>query len=137
MKSVSPLKSIFRQFDYLNIWYGNSFINRNLNGEEFKNFEIKNVSNGYETIIISNIIAQQYPNNPPKLLFEKVSYSLANCITKKWYTQSKELLDIINEGLGTKFLKGRLSFKSAAWFIIVIAKLVNVQLFFIYYLISH
>ena len=106
LKNGTSLKSIFRQFDYLEIWYSKKIVSNELINQTSIAAKMKNASNGYETIVISDLIAQEYPNNPPKLIFQKVSYWLANCTIQKWYSQSRELIDIINKGLTTKFLKG-------------------------------
>lgn len=123
LKADKLKKSIFRQFDYLSIWYGDQFIYNGLTHSKYSTHETKNASNGYETLVISNILAQQYPENPPILLFDKVMYWLANCVVQKWYRESEELISIINEGLTSIFLKGGLKHKTAAWFILRVSNL--------------
>lgn len=62
-----------------------------------------------------------YPKNPPQPAFEKSAYWLANCLSQKWYQESEILIEIINEGLHTKFLDGGWDIKTASWFILEIA----------------
>ena len=110
-------KSIVNQFEYLDIWYGNNFVYEMLT-KEISSSKRDLITNGYYTLYISDILAEISPNNPPSPMFDKASWWLSNCLIQKWYKESKELVDIINKGLNTKFLKGGLNFKTAAWFII-------------------
>ena len=112
-------KSIINQFEYLDIWYGDNFVYEMLI-KETSSYRSNMVSNGYHTIFLSNILAEKYPNNPPKLSFDRVAYWLANCLIQKRFKESEILISIINNGLSTKFLNGGLNFKMAAWFIIEI-----------------
>jgi hypothetical protein len=110
-------KSIVCQFEYLDVWYGSNFVYEMLT-KEISSYRNDLVSNGYRTLFISDILADQYPNNPPHLLFEDVAWWLANCIIHKCYEEGEILANIINKGLSTKFLKGGPDFKMAAWFIL-------------------
>ncbi len=114
-------KSIVNQFEYLDIWYSNNFVYEMLTTHT-PSYRNEMSANGYQTIFISNILSEKYPNNPPKISFDQISWWLANCIIQEWYKESETLINIINKGLSSKFLKGGLDFKMAAWFII---KMVN------------
>jgi len=114
-------KSIIVSFaSLLDNWYSNNFV-YDLLTKEATTFKIDTVANGYHILKIADILADQFPANPPKLLFDKAAYWLANCLSEKWYKESEELTLIINKGLATNFLKGGLDFKPAAWFILEIA----------------
>jgi hypothetical protein len=63
--------------------------------EEISSYRNDLVSNGYHTLFISDIPADQYPNNPPHLLFENVAWRLADCIIHKCYKEDGILVNII------------------------------------------
>jgi hypothetical protein len=51
-----------------------------------------------------------------------------DCVIYQWKSESRLLIDIINKGLKTKFLKGGMDIKIAAWFIIeLVDKMFNLK----------
>ncbi len=115
-------KSTLNAFEALDNWYSNNFVYDLLTKEE-SDFRVDLTSNGYHHIVIADKLAHQYPNNPPSLKFDKIAYSLANCIIQQWYDEARELLRIINEGLNSKLLSGGLDYKMTSWFILEVANI--------------
>jgi hypothetical protein len=113
-------KAVIVDLKTLNNWYGNEFIYRALAENNLSSQPVFFASS-YYTGIIADILAVGYPNNPPKVLFTDMALFLSNCLQAKWYDKSHELIDIINKGLRTKFLKGGLNSAKASWFIVAIA----------------
>lgn len=113
-------KAVMVDLKTLSNWYGNKFIYRAL-AENDLSTEPVFFSSSYYVSVIANIFALGYPGNPPKLLFTDLAMFLSNCLQAKWYDRSHEIIDIINQGLSTKFLKGGLKYSKAAWFIVEIA----------------
>lgn len=114
------LKSAFRQFDYLNTWFSNKFVYDSEMLRENDNFPLL-ASNGYFTISIVGKLAAKFPDNPPKILFDRYCYMLANCFIAGWQKEASEMLKVINNGLDSKLLKGGLDFKQTAWYILMLA----------------
>ncbi|MFH6951369.1 hypothetical protein ACHRV6_22970 [Flavobacterium sp. FlaQc-51] len=113
-------KSIRLPFEYLDNWYSNNFVYELLTNES-THYKTLAVANAYYNIVVADKLSKLYFNNPPSLLFDKVAYWLANCLSQKRYKESEIILEIVNEGLDSILLKGGLDFKPAAWFIIEIA----------------
>lgn len=120
LKSEKLKKSIRLQFEYLDNWYSNNFVYELLTANH-TNYKVDACANGYHNLVISDKLADIYPNNPPKLAFDKATYWIANCLSQKWYKESEILIEIINKGLDTKFLDGGWDIKIASWFILEIA----------------
>jgi hypothetical protein len=113
-------KAVMVDLKTLNSWYGNKFVYRALTENDLSTQPVFFASS-YYVAIIADIFALGYPGNPPKVLFTDLAMFLANCLQAKWYDKSREVIDIINKGLSTKFLKGGLNYAKAAWFIVEIA----------------
>lgn len=113
-------KAVMVDLKTLNNWYGNKFVYLAL-AENDLSTEPVFFASSYYVSVIADIFALGYPGNPPKLLFTDLAMFLANCLQAKWYDKSHEIIDIINKGLSTKFLKGGLNYAKAAWFITEIA----------------
>jgi hypothetical protein len=113
-------KAVVVDLKTLNNWYGNKFIYRALAENDLATEPVYFASS-YYIAVVADIFALGYPGNPPKLLFTDVAMFLGNCLQAKWYDKSHEVIDIINKGLSTKFLKGGLNYAKAAWFIVEIA----------------
>lgn len=113
-------KAVMVDLKTLNNWYGNKFVYRALEENDLSAQPVFFASS-YYVAVIADIFALGYPGNPPKVLFTDLALFLANCLQAKWYDKSHEVIDIINKGLATKFLKGGLNYAKAAWFITEIA----------------
>ena len=110
-------KAIFRQFDYLDLWYTNHFVYDCLSSGD-KSYQNAVAFNGYHVIIIADYLAQKFPGNPPGLLFNNIMYWLANNLISLRYNEARQLTGIVIKGLKTSFLEGGLNFKPTAWFIL-------------------
>lgn len=120
LKSEKLKKSIRLQFEYLDNWYSDNFVYESLT-TGYTTYKIDACANGYHILIISDKLSDLYPNNPPKLSFDKTAYWIANCLSQKWYKESEVIIEIVNKGLQTKFLDGGWDIKIASWFILEIA----------------
>lgn len=120
LKESKVQKAVMVDLKTLNNWYGNKFVYRALSENDLSTEPVFFASSYYVSVI-ADIFALGYPGNPPKLLFTDLAMFLANCLQAKWYDKSHEIIDIINKGLSTKFLKGGLNYAKAAWFITEIA----------------
>lgn len=117
MIAENKLKPIFRQYEYLDIWYSRNFIYQSLVYDNYSLRE-KIAENGYYIIKIVDKIANKYPNNPPIIAFDLYLYWIANVFIMGQIEQTKELLQIINNHLNTNLLKGGQNYKSVAWFVL-------------------
>ncbi len=115
-------KSIFRQFDYLDVWYSTVYVYKSLINKDTSD-GVSMASNGYYSIYTANLIAPVYPNNPPYLGFDISTRMLANCLIQKWYKEGEELMRILNTWLQTKSLKGGDSYCLTGWFILELTNL--------------
>jgi hypothetical protein len=113
-------RSIINGFESINRWYNNLFIYELLDNSVSKN-KVDGSVNGYHIVLLYNEFIPQFPNNPLGPSFANTAYYFANCISEKWYQESKNLLNIINAGLDSGLLEGGDDFKPSAWFIIEIA----------------
>lgn len=113
-------KAVIVDLKILNNWYGNKFIYQVLAENDFSCQPVF-FGSSYYIAVIADVFASGYPGNPPKIQFTDMAMFLGNCLQAKWYDKSHEIINIINKGLNTKFLKGGLNFAKAAWFIVEIA----------------
>jgi hypothetical protein len=118
---VSPLPgSVINGFRSVNRWYGNLFVYEFLKSNTTTS-KREAVASSYHIMIIHNEFSKLIPGKEYGPMFEEAGLYLANCLSEKWYAESKTLLTIINQGLGTGFLNGGLDFKPSVWFIIEMA----------------
>lgn len=120
LEEVKIQRSVVNNFKSLNSWYSNQFIYELLD-DNFTKSKADAAANGFHIITLYNEFLPKYPNNHRGPAFEDIGYFLGNCLSEKWYKETKELLGIINEGLNTGLLEGGFDLKVAAWFIIDIA----------------
>ena len=115
-------KSIIPSFDLLNTWYSNNFVFGLLTNGDIT-FRPLMTMNGYYTIVIVNKLAELYPNNPPKISFDRYLYWLSNCIIEGWNEEGEQLTKIINFHLNTNLLKGGVSYKPTAWYLLTLVNI--------------
>jgi hypothetical protein len=113
-------KSISLGFEELEFWHSNSFVYYGLTEHDVVN-RTPSATYSYFVLELTSIIAESFPDNPPRLSFHKIANYLANVIIQKWGNEAENMLEWIVKGLDTKFLKGGQSIKVAAWFIISLA----------------
>ncbi len=115
-------KSIFAQFEYLDIWYRTNYVYKSLVHNDISDGVLM-AANGYYTMHIASMIAPTYPKNPPHIGFDTSACMLANCLIQRWYEEGKELTQIINAWLQTKSLRGGDPDCLTGWFILELANL--------------
>ncbi|ATA77131.1 hypothetical protein [Capnocytophaga canimorsus] len=117
----NKLKTIFRQYEYLDTWYSRNFIYQSLINNTLI-FREKIAENGYYIIKMADKTANKYKNNPPVIAFDLYLYWIANVFIMNQIEKTKELVQIVNFHLDTNLLKGGVDYKPVAWFIL---KLLN------------
>ena len=113
-------KSVWLGFEQLEHWYKNNFVYKGLKEANVAD-QADAAAHGYFVIELTSLLAKYFPNNPPSLDFHKAAGYLANVSIQKWDTEAAKALGMILDGLDTKLLKGGQNYKTAAWFIVVVA----------------
>lgn len=100
----NKLKTIFRQYEYLDTWYSRNFIYQSLINNTLI-FREKIAENGYYIIKMADKTANKYKNNSPVIAFDLYLYWIANVFIMNQIEKTKELVQIVNFHLDTNLLK--------------------------------
>lgn len=120
LSEIKLKKSTWLGFDQLENWYKNNFIYKGLVENDVTDQQPMAI-NGYSIVELTSILAKQFPNNPPSLPLHRMAGYLSTVVIQKWYQEAGKMLELILEGLDTKFLKGGQNFDTSGWFTISVA----------------